>query len=263
MKAELQPIAVPDDIKDSMVNLIESAGFLDSVAAMIRENGEIFGAYRAVGHGGIAGRAMTALAGKSVEVPSQSLTEMSDALASATRARRPLVACTAGSRYYQQLANKQSIPEAAKPWYVNAHCFTVLGYNPDNATGKLTQAAVAAFKNALQSSVRGVKDVMVALRPGSPSAKSDSPLEKLRFAAIRATSFRFSSSSPEKSRDFFSICRFSMGCPFSRCKPFCCSIETTTSTSRKARGALLFCLPAQFTVHYIMEVERWPKITTS
>ena len=117
-----------------MVNLIESAGFLDSVAAMIRENGEIFGAYRAVGHGGIAGRAMTALAGKSVEVPSQSLTEMSDALASATRARRPLVACTAGSRYYQQLANKQSIPEAAKPWYVNAHCFTVLGYNPDSQT---------------------------------------------------------------------------------------------------------------------------------
>ena len=134
VKAELQPIAVPDDIKDSMVELIESGGFLDSVAATIKENGELFGAYRAVGHGGIAVRAMTALAGKSVEVPSGSLAQMSGALTDATRAHRPIVACTAGSRYYQQLADHQTIPDSAKRWYVNAHCFTVLDYDSNAQT---------------------------------------------------------------------------------------------------------------------------------
>jgi hypothetical protein len=134
VKAELQPIAIPDDIKDSMVKLIESGGFFDSVAEMIRDNGEIFGAYRAVGHGGIAGRAMSALAGKAIEVPNQSASEVSNALASATGAHRPVVACTAGSRFYQQLANNQPIPSEAKAWYVNAHCFTVLGYDTDAQT---------------------------------------------------------------------------------------------------------------------------------
>jgi hypothetical protein len=129
VKAELAPLAVPDDIKDSMVKLIESGGFLDSVAATIRENGEIFGAYRAVGHGGIAGRAMAALAGSGIEVPNESASEANDALASAMSAHRPAVACTAGSRFYQQLAQHQPIPAEVKPWYVNSHCFTVLGYD--------------------------------------------------------------------------------------------------------------------------------------
>jgi hypothetical protein len=129
VKAEMGPIAVPDDVKDSMVKLIESGGFFDSVATMIRDNGEIFGAYRAVGHGGIAGRAMAALAGSVVEVPNESASEASDALRNATSAHRPVVACTAGSRFYEQLAQHQPLPSQVKPWYVNAHCFTVLGYD--------------------------------------------------------------------------------------------------------------------------------------
>ena len=134
VKRELQPIQVPDDIKDSMVKLIESGGFLDSIAAMIRDNGEIFGAYRAVGHGGIAGRAMEAFTGKAVEIPNTSEAEAAQALASATGAHRPVVACTAGSQYYQQIAAHQPLPASARPWYVNAHCFTVLGYDSPGLT---------------------------------------------------------------------------------------------------------------------------------
>ncbi len=129
VKGELQPIAVPDDIKDSFVKLIESGGFFESIASVIRDNGEIFGAYRAVGHGGIADRAMAAMAGSAIEVPNESAEQASSALASALSARRPTVACTAGSRYYQQLAENQPVPQDAQAWYVNAHCFTVLGYD--------------------------------------------------------------------------------------------------------------------------------------
>jgi hypothetical protein len=134
VKRELRPINVSDDIKDSMVKLIESGGFFDSIAGMIRDNGEIFGAYRAVGHGGIAGRVMEALAGSAVEVPNQSAEEAADALTSATSAHRPIVACTAGSQFYQQIAAHQPLPASARPWYVNAHCYTVLGYDAAGQT---------------------------------------------------------------------------------------------------------------------------------
>jgi hypothetical protein len=130
VKSEMQSIAVSDDIKESMVKLIESGGFFQSVADVIRENGEIFGAYRAVGHGGIADRALEALSGSAVEVPNESQEEAAEALTSATRARRPTVACTAGSQFYQQIAARERLPAAVRPWYVNAHCFTVLGYDP-------------------------------------------------------------------------------------------------------------------------------------
>ena len=96
---------------------------------MIKENGEIFGAYRAVGHGGIADRVMQALGGSSELAENVSINEASAALSQATIAHRPVVACTAGSKFYEQVAAHQPLPAQVKPWYVNAHCFTVLGYD--------------------------------------------------------------------------------------------------------------------------------------
>ncbi len=45
----------------------------------------------------------------------------------------PIVACTGGSRFYQELAKGQSLPSDTA-WYVNAHCYTVLGYDSGAAT---------------------------------------------------------------------------------------------------------------------------------
>jgi hypothetical protein len=137
VKEELKPIAVSDDIKDSMVKLIESGGFFDSVAQMIKENGEIFGAYRAVGHGGLADRVMKTMSGSSTLTENTSAREASAVLSRAISAHRPLVGCTAGSRFYQQLAEQQALPPQVKPWYVNAHCFTILGYDSSAQTVKL------------------------------------------------------------------------------------------------------------------------------
>jgi Calpain family cysteine protease len=129
VKQELQPIAVSDDIKDSLVKLIESGGFFDSIAAVIKDNGEIFGAYRAVGQGGVADRVMDALAGSAADEANGSAAEAAAALARGTSAHRPMVACTAGSQFYKQLAAHEPLPASARPWYVNAHCYTVLGYD--------------------------------------------------------------------------------------------------------------------------------------
>jgi hypothetical protein len=52
LKKEMAPITVvPDSVKDSLIGLLESGGFFDKMVTMIQQNGELFGAYRAVGQG--------------------------------------------------------------------------------------------------------------------------------------------------------------------------------------------------------------------
>jgi len=59
LKKEMAPItAVPDSMKASLISFLESGGFFEKMGTFIQQNGELFGAYRAVGQGGIADRVM-------------------------------------------------------------------------------------------------------------------------------------------------------------------------------------------------------------
>ncbi len=136
LKEQMAPIPVSADIKDSLVKLLESGGFFDSLAAMIKENGELFGAYRAVGQGGIAERVMQTLAGSVRVAKNESEDKTAAALAYAVKARLPMVACTGGSQFYKRVEAGQPLPAGIESWYVNAHCYTVLGF--DETTGSVT-----------------------------------------------------------------------------------------------------------------------------
>ncbi len=129
LKKEMAANAVPDSIQASVTGMLESSGFFDKMAAMIQQNGELFGAYRAVGQGGLADRTMETLAGSTRSQENQSEAQTAVALATAVNEEIPIVACTGGSRYYQALANGRTIPPDTESWYVNAHCYTVLSYN--------------------------------------------------------------------------------------------------------------------------------------
>jgi hypothetical protein len=126
--------AVPDPVKDSLIGLLESGGFFDKMVSMIQQNGELFGAYRAVGQGGIADRAMKTLAGSTRFQENQSESQAGAALAEAVKKGMPIVACTGGSHFYQEVIKGQSLPHDTDNWYVNAHCYTVLGYDSGAAT---------------------------------------------------------------------------------------------------------------------------------
>jgi hypothetical protein len=134
LKKQMAPIAVPDSIKDSLIGLLESGGFFDKMATTIQQNGELFGAYRAVGQGGLADRAMETLAGSTRSQDNQSEAQAAAALAEAVNNEMPIVACTGGSRYYNGLAQGQSLPPDTDSWYVNAHCYTVLSYDAVRVT---------------------------------------------------------------------------------------------------------------------------------
>lgn len=129
LKGEMTILSVPDSIKDSMVELLDSKGFFASMETSIKKNGELFGAYRAVGQGGIAGQVMEVFAGSKTLVENQSDGAASSALSQGTRARAPMVACTGGSRYHEMRARHQPLPASAGPWFIDSHCYTVMGYD--------------------------------------------------------------------------------------------------------------------------------------
>jgi hypothetical protein len=134
LREEMKPLSIPDEIRESVIKLIESGGFFDSMAELIKQNGEIFGAYRAVGQGGIAERVMQTMAGTVRFVQNDSENQAGSALNQAFQEGLPVVACTGGSLFYRQLAEGRPLPADTRSWYVNAHCYTVLAYDPDGQT---------------------------------------------------------------------------------------------------------------------------------
>jgi len=129
LREEMRPLSVPDAMKDAAIKLLESGGFLDSLVEVIKQNGEIFGAYRAVGQGGIAERVMQAMTGSVRYLKNESSEQVGGALEQAFQARLPVVACSGDSQYFQDLAQGRALPDDTKSWYVNAHCYTVLAYD--------------------------------------------------------------------------------------------------------------------------------------
>jgi hypothetical protein len=135
LKKEMAPMtAVPDSMKDSLIGLLESGGFFEKMGTFIQQNGELFGAYRAVGQGGIADRVMKTLSGSTNYQENQSESQAGRALAEAAGKNLPIVACTGGSVYYNQVAKGKTLPTESEAWYVNAHCYTVLNYDSGAAT---------------------------------------------------------------------------------------------------------------------------------
>jgi len=137
LKEQMSFITVPDSVKDSLISTLETGGFFDKIVEMIRQNGELFGAYRAVGQGGIADRVMKTLGGSSRFQENHSENQAAAALEEAARKGLPIVACTGGSQFYEELAAGHALPPDTEPWYVNAHCYTVLGYDAGAATVNL------------------------------------------------------------------------------------------------------------------------------
>ncbi len=133
LKEELAPLGISDEIKTSFINLLGSGGFFDAIVEIIQKDPEIFGAYRAVGRGGIAERVMQTLAGRVEFLMNESERKTAATLEHAAQAGLPLVACTGGSHFYEEMAKGHPLPADSEPWYVNSHCYTVLAYN---RTGK-------------------------------------------------------------------------------------------------------------------------------
>jgi hypothetical protein len=134
LRGQMKLLSLPDEMRESVIKLLESGGFFDSIAELVKQNGEIFGAYRAAGQGGIAEHVMQAMVGSVRFVQNESEGQAGAAFEQALQARRPVVACSGGSLFYRQLAAGKSLPAETRNWYVNAHCYTALAYDTNTKT---------------------------------------------------------------------------------------------------------------------------------
>lgn len=128
LRDEMKPVSVPETIKESLIGLLNSAGVLDAVAQTVRENGELFGAYRAMGQGGLPERVLATLSGANPRGFWTSKDQQRAGLALLENAaRQPLVATSA--LHYSELFATGQLAEDDKTWYIANHAFTVLAYD--------------------------------------------------------------------------------------------------------------------------------------
>jgi hypothetical protein len=128
LKREMQPFNISPQVGESLIQLLDSEGLLESLTAFLRQNGELFGAYRAVGQGGLPERVLGVLMGKQTR-HFQSKSEQQEVIAAVSRAASQPVVATTGGAIDESIPRGRLTPEDQK-WYVTTHAFTVLGYDP-------------------------------------------------------------------------------------------------------------------------------------
>jgi len=122
---ELSALGVSATEAQVIGGLLDHAGFYEELNTTVRENGEVFGAYRSLGQGGIPRSVMEAFLGHAQAAPVTAATLMTQL----TALHAGGMAMVAGSR--PSVATFQSHPP---DWYVPAHAYTVLDYDAANRT---------------------------------------------------------------------------------------------------------------------------------
>jgi hypothetical protein len=134
LREQMRSLSIPKEMRESVIKLLESGSFLESVAEVVKQNGEIFGAYRAAGQGGIAEHVMEAMTGSVRFVQNETEEQAGAALERVLEAKKPAVMCSGGSLFFRQLTEGGHLPADTQSWYVNAHCYTALAYDQNSHT---------------------------------------------------------------------------------------------------------------------------------
>ncbi len=125
---ELHKIGVPIGESQMLVGFLDEEGFFAAIAKTVQQNGEVFGAYKSLGQGGIPERAIEAFLG------SAGSAEVSNKQAVLNELRRvrgggvALVASTVDASHDAEVAIAN--------WWVPSHAYTVMAY--DENSGMVT-----------------------------------------------------------------------------------------------------------------------------
>jgi hypothetical protein len=114
---------------DTLVTLLDQKGFFEAMATMVAQNGEVFGAYKSIGQGGIPGRVIEAFLG-----PTQSVqtTNRQSLEAQLERLHQGGVAMVANTR-----PTPPGPPVTGSDWFVPEHAYTVLDYDQPTQSVRL------------------------------------------------------------------------------------------------------------------------------
>jgi len=127
---EMSALGVPIMVRMQVNQFLGQQSFVETLAQQVQANGELFGAYRAIGQGGIVRRVLEAFGGKVSTVGFQAdPQDLKPALRLIHSGKEPAVA---GSR---PTGGAES-PAGDMNWWVPSHAYTVLDY--DESTDMVT-----------------------------------------------------------------------------------------------------------------------------
>jgi hypothetical protein len=117
----IHALGIPSAEAEMLSGLLDHAGFYDSLTRTVRENGEVFGAYRSVGQGGIPVSVIAAFLGAahSARVSDSSLAAELHSLHSGGTA---------------MVAGTRTLGVDSSDWYVPGHAYTLLDYDGASRT---------------------------------------------------------------------------------------------------------------------------------
>jgi len=128
LAAQLNAIGIAPEEAKAFAGFLDEKGFFDSVALTVRQNGEVFGAYKTLGQGGIPVRVIEAFLGAA------DAGQVADRKSFLERLRKlPMggTAIVAGTRAEAPRADFES---QNKDWWVSSHAYSVLDYDEAAAT---------------------------------------------------------------------------------------------------------------------------------
>jgi hypothetical protein len=128
---EMAAVSISADTRKLVLRMLDSKGYFDALAKKVKDNGELFGAYRAVGQGGLPEEVLAAFTGKAegINVSSNDIA-VATALVHAQQSHRAMIASTGDSSSPKMLGTVAG----GKDWYVASHAYTVLSFDDDKST---------------------------------------------------------------------------------------------------------------------------------
>jgi Calpain family cysteine protease len=128
LKSELSALGISDAHSAMLVGFLDGEGFFDRLALTVQQNGEVFGAYKAMGQGGMPSRVMEAFIGSANTVMTTDREATIEHLRQLHRDNTAMVAATLSTA---------PADLAGANWWVGGHAYSVLDYDETSQTVSL------------------------------------------------------------------------------------------------------------------------------
>jgi hypothetical protein len=123
LASQLKTLGLPSMQAEMLGSFLDEKGFFDQLAKNVEENGEVFGAYKGLGQGGIPMRVLDAFTGSST---AGAITDRTDFHAQLRHLHAGDLALVVGT--FAQPATAH-FSEDHSDWFVPGHCYTVMDYD--------------------------------------------------------------------------------------------------------------------------------------
>jgi hypothetical protein len=124
LSEQMQQLGVPSDQAEAVQSFLEDKGWYDAVVETVQQNGEVFGAYKTVGQGGIPERVLAAFLGSAKTGILAGDPHVQEQLELLHAKKSVLVASSWSAAPGPEFQG----PEGS--WWVGNHAYSVLDYEP-------------------------------------------------------------------------------------------------------------------------------------